>query len=621
MEKCQNIFNKFIEKLTNCSNFEEYYEFLKRNNFNYLFCNYYLKDKNVEYSYCDFFKKVETLTAFFKKKLLAFPEKSWVGIKLSNHPYYLAVFFALLKNNFNVILLDNNGSDDYFNYIIENSKLVAIITDEPFKSNSVRFISFQEAISSKLKSTIKSRNFSNKIALCTSGTTGYFNIIVYDGNQIMYQIKSVLSMLRKAPINNSEINHNNFLVFPPLHHIFGIIMLLTYSFIGVTNVMCENYTLSSFINATKNGNVEWVATVPLIFEALIRFIKGKNQGKEFTSLKDILGENLKFCICGGAHTSPEIIKEFNKSQIIFSECYGMTETGMITINVGTQQERENGSVGKATEASCEVKVLKSDNEISNEGTGELIIAGSGLYCATLKNGVEIPKKSDINDRFIKTGDFVEIKSGNIYFRDRIKDVIINSSGENICPGELEKNFDFLLNYKVSFTILGLNDFPVLVVSFDNFEFQKDLKEELTEKIIKANQKLPLNKKIVSIYFTSKPFPITSALKVRKFQLKKCIEQNPKDYVKIDLIKKAKKILPIEEIKEDLKNFFSSYLNLDVSKINDNSLIIEELNVDSLIMAELFIYIEEKYNISIEKEFILEDSLNITSITNMIYEKI
>lgn len=181
----------------------------------------------------------------------------------------MAVFFALLKNNFNVILLDNNGSDDYFNYIIENSKLVAIITDEPFKSNSVRFISFQEAISSKLKSTIKLRNFSNKIALCTSGTTGYFNILVYDGNQIMYQIKSVLSMLKKAPINNSEINHNNFLVFPPLHHIFGIIMLLTYSFIGVTNVMCENYTLSSFINAIKNGNVEWVATFPLIFEALI----------------------------------------------------------------------------------------------------------------------------------------------------------------------------------------------------------------------------------------------------------------------------------------------------------------------------------------------------------------
>lgn len=622
MKKCQDIFNKFIEKLNNCNSFEEYYEFLKQNNYNYLFCKYYLKDKNIEYSYCDFFRKVETLTAYFKKELSEYPESSWVGIKLSNHPYYLAAFFALLKNNFNVILLDNNGSDNYFNYVIENSRLVAIITDQPFKSNVVKFINFQEALSSKLKLTTKLRNFSNKVALCTSGTTGYFNIIVYDGNQIMYQIKSVLSMLREAPINNNtEINRNNFLVFPPLHHIFGIIMLLTYSFVGVTNVMCENYTLSSFINATKNGNVEWVATVPLIFEALVRFIKGKSKGKESISLKDILGENLKFCICGGAHTSPEIIKEFNKSHIIFSECYGMTEAGMIIINIGTQQERENGSVGKVTEASCEVKVLKSDKEISNEGTGELIIAGSGLYCATLKNGVEIPQKSDINDKFIKTGDFVEIKSGNIYFRDRIKDVIINSSGENICPGELEKNFDFLLNYKVSFTILGINDFPVLVISFDNFEFQKDIKEELTKKVIKSNQKLPLNKKIVSIYFTSKPFPITSALKVRKFQLKKLIEQHPKDYIKFDLIKKTKKAFSIEEIKKELKNFFSSYLNLDISKINDKSLIIEELNVDSLIMAELFIHIEDKYDINIEKEFMLEDSLSISSIANMILGKI
>lgn len=622
MEKCQDLFNKFIEKINNCNNFEKYYEFLKLSNYNYLFCKYYLKDKNIEYSYCDFFKKVETLTTYFRKELSEYPECSWVGIKLSNNPYYLATFFALLRNNFNVILLDNNGSNDYFNYVIENSGLVAIITEEQFKSNVVKFVNFREAISSKLKLTTKPRSFSNKLALCTSGTTGYFNIIVYDGKQVMHQIRSVLSMLKKAPIKNTEINHNNFLVFPPLHHIFGIIMLLTYSFIGVTNVMCANFTLSSFINATKNGNVEWVATVPLIFEALIKLIKGKSkEGKDPIGLKDILGENLKFCICGGAHTSPEIIKEFNKSQIIFSECYGMTEAGMITINIGTQQERENGSVGKIDETSCEIKVLRSDKEISAEGIGELIVAGSGLYNATLKDGVEIPKKSDINDRFIKTGDLVEIKNGNIYFRDRIKDVIINSNGENICPGELEKNFDFLLDYKVSFTILGLNDFPVLVIYLNNFEIQKDVKGELTKKVVKANQKLPLNKKIVSIYFTSKPFPITSALKVRKFQLKKLIEQNSKDYIKIDLIKRTKKAFSVEEIKEDLSNFFSLYLNLDRSKINDGSLLIEELNVDSLIIAELFIYIEEKYNISIENEFMLEDSLSIISVSNMIFEKI
>ena len=132
--------------------------------------------------------------------------------------------------------------------------------------------------------------------------------------------------------------------------------------------------------------------------------------------------------------------------------------------------------------------------------------------------------------------------------------------------------------------------------------------------------LPLNKKVVVIYFTTRPFPITSALKVRKFRLKQCIEEQPQNYIKVDLINKTVKKFSIEEIKSDLKTFFSTYLNLNILDLNDSSLIIEELNADSLIMAELFIYIEEKYQINIEQEFILKNSLSIANVANMIFEK-
>lgn len=46
-----------------------------------------------------------------------------------------------------------------------------------------------------------------------------------------------------------------------------------------------------------------------------------------------------------------------------------------------------------------------------------------------------------------------------------------------------------------------------------------------------------------------------------------------------------------------------------------------ISVDSLIIAELFIYIEEKYDINIEQDFILSDSLSINSIANLIFEKV
>ena len=186
--------------------------------------NITLKNKK-RYILIKIFKKIETLTALFQNELSEFSENSWVGIKLANHPYYLAVYFALLKNNFNVILLDNKGSIDYFNYVIENSKLVAIITDEPFESDQVKFISFKNSISSNLKLIANASlgKFANKVALCTSGTTGYFNIVVYTGEQIMYQFKSVLSIIKEAPIKTMEINNNTrLLVFPPLIIFMGL---------------------------------------------------------------------------------------------------------------------------------------------------------------------------------------------------------------------------------------------------------------------------------------------------------------------------------------------------------------------------------------------------------------
>lgn len=626
METCKDLFIKCIKTLENYNNFENYYDFLKSHHANNSFCEYYFKDKQEVYSYKDFFEKVENLTAFFHNELSGFSENSWVGIKLANHPYYLAVYFALLKNNFNVILLDNKGSADYFNYVIKNSKMVAIVTDEPFESDQVKFINFKSAISSdlKLSTSVSLKKFGNKVALCTSGTTGYFNMIVYTGEQIIYQLKSVLSILKEAPTKDVEIDNNTkFLVFPPLHHIFGIIMLLTYSFIGVTNVMCEKTTLSSFISAIKDGKVSWAATVPLIWEALIKFMKGKYKNENAATLRELLGENLKFCICGGAHVSSKVIKLFNESQIAFSECYGMTEAGMVSLNIGQLgKERMDGSVGNIKNATCVTKVITSEGKILDEGLGELIISGPGLYVSTLKNGVEIPRDVSKLGGFIKTGDLVEIKNGNIYFRDRIKDVIINSTGENICPGELEKHFDFLFENKVQFTVLGIADFPVIVISLNNNEnFTENHKDTLINKIIAANKKLPINKKIVTIYFTEKPFPITSAIKVRKFFLKKCIEENPNNYVKVDLINKNVKKFSIEEIKSDLRTFFSTYLNLNMSNVKNESLIVEELNVDSLIIAELFIYIEEKYDINIEQEFMLSDSLSINSIANLIFEKV
>lgn len=77
------------------------------------------------------------------------------------------------------------------------------------------------------------------------------------------------------------------------------------------------------------------------------------------------------------------------------------------------------------------------------------------------------------------------------------------------------------------------------------------------------------------------------------------------------------ILNLACIIEDLKKFFSEYLNIKFKYIDDNSLIIEELGADSLTIAQLFVHIEEKYKIILDKEYILQSFLSVRDVANKI----
>ena len=623
MEKCKNSLNKFIKKLSDCSSFREYYGLLKRYNYGYLFCESYMGHGKELCTYKQFFEKTDVLTKFFKKELSDIPKESWIGIKLPNHPYYLAIFFALMRNNFNVILLDSKGSKEYLDYVIKNSNLCAIVSDTPVENTSVKFINFQDAINFNVESSENDCEvFDGKMAICTSGTTGYYDIIVFSGKQIIHQIRSILKNLKNSPVESMYIGNSvKFLIFPPLHHVFGFVALLSYSIIGVTNVMCKQ-TLSSFMGTLKLAKVDWSAAVPLIWESLLNFIIGKYKVVNTSTIKKVVGSSLNLCFSAGANMSPSIIKIFSDSGIIFCNCYGMTEAGgMITWNLGrTLAERTNGSVGTIKNSSCNIKLLAKSGEIIEKGVGELLISGEGVYTFALENGKEVCRNSLRLDHFMKTGDLVEIKGGKIYFLDRIKDIIINSSGENISANELERYFSTSLK-NVSFTVLGLNDYPSIVVFIQDEKKLENCKDLLIDKIVKRNKRLPLNKKVASVYFTTKPFPTTSALKVKKYELKNMIKLFPENYVEVNLINKPKNLMSLEKIITDLKKFFGTYLNADVKEITDETLVIEDLNIDSLIIAELFIHIQEKYKVDIEQDFIKIESVTIADVANMIWSRL
>lgn len=53
--------------------------------------------------------------------------------------------------------------------------------------------------------------------------------------------------------------------------------------------------------------------------------------------------------------------------------------------------------------------------------------------------------------------------------------------------------------------------------------------------------------------------------------------------------------------EQIKNFLSTQLNIDESKITMDATFVEDLNIDSLDLVELILALEEEYNIEVDEE--------------------
>jgi long-chain acyl-CoA synthetase len=143
-------------------------------------------------------------------------------------------------------------------------------------------------------------------------------------------------------------------------------------------------------------------------------------------IQDIVGKNIRFFHSAGAPIAPKIIRFFNAVGMPIYEGYGMTEIAPVTAN--TEKEFRIGSVGKVNPEVVDLK-LGPDNEI--------LLKGENLF-AGYKNDPDATKNAFDAEGYLHTGDEGRLDDdGYLYIVDRMKDIIITSSGKNIAPGYIE----------------------------------------------------------------------------------------------------------------------------------------------------------------------------------------
>jgi len=215
----------------------------------------------------------------------------------------------------------------------------------------------------------------------------------------------------------------------PLFHGFGMTVTQHISLTvgGCMILVPDPRNIQMLLSVIRKKQPTVVSLVPVLVQKLL----------EHCNEKDL--EATKFCLCGGAALSYELLKKFKErtGQLIV-EGYGLSEASPVThCNIARGLSVKH-SIGLPI-ANTEAKIVdEAGQEIPLGGIGELWVRGPQVMEGYWNNPVETANVMK-PDGWLATGDMARMdEDGFFYIVDRKKDMILSTSGFNVYPSEIEK---------------------------------------------------------------------------------------------------------------------------------------------------------------------------------------
>jgi long-chain acyl-CoA synthetase len=152
----------------------------------------------------------------------------------------------------------------------------------------------------------------------------------------------------------------------------------------------------------------------------------------FRSLRRRLGlQRCRFAGSGAAPIAPELLQWFYGLGVVIHEIYGMTENSA----VATANRPGRVKVGTVGEPHPGV-------ELRLDETGEILTRHPGVFAGYWGKPAKTAEVLGA-DGWLRTGDVGEWVDGtHLKIVDRLKDILITSSGKNVSPSEIENSLKF-----------------------------------------------------------------------------------------------------------------------------------------------------------------------------------
>jgi 8-amino-7-oxononanoate synthase/acyl carrier protein len=621
-------------------------------------CEYTENDRIVQWTYPEYRDKIIKAASALSGKTAGIPADSYIALKMANSPLWPVMFWAILMSGHKPLLIDAAQSVEMTDYLMKQAG-AEFLLDTPVEFESENAASFVPS-------------WSDEIALCTSGTTSTSKVFFYTGEALYYQLLNTRAFVRENDRITPE-KEDRVLAFLPLHHIFGLMNYIWFSFYGISMVYIKDRAPETILDACRKHKVTQILTVPLLPNNIVKsilkrleqaplpqrtYVKGMMRlslaiqtlfprtGLSFAKLlfrkilSNLLGTQIKVIICGGSHTSPVTLRVMNALGYYTVCGFGMTEVGVTSCESSYGLgKRLNGSIGKPLP---HVEYL-SATEMSGGRTGALAIRGTCIHSGRLIGGEKKSAELDENGWF-GSGDVVSRKRGSFRIEGRIKDVIINESGENVYPDELEDYFD-AIPYQTQLSILGVRkdaayEYIALVLSVQKKDMTAEKFEEIRKTVCAINSTLPVMKRVNRVYLTTEALPVANGIKVKRNKLKESVEQRKILVTDLNLKSSgcteipaaveaatadnaAMKISDNEEflrIKAEIRNAFSVVLDLPENSISDTAHFVDDLGGDSLSSISLLVKVEDKYGIVIPNSEYYSCT-DVAGLSTLVYRKI
>ena len=654
---------------------------------------YLEKDEERAITFGEYRERAFACAAALRKALGEENKGAFVGIQSDTCPEYFTLFWGVIAAGYNAVLMDFSLNDEMTSYILGQAGAVALITRAPRDlKKEVRQFTIRQMAELPFDPAFQP-DFGSLVALCTSGTTDTSRVFVYNAQAVCSQVLNA-EMLYRANQRIICDEPRRALAFLPYHHVFGFMVCLQWiHFLGYETIYLHDRSPKCIQETAQRFQITHLMAVPLLANNLcvalnkkvakesrfkrasFKTLRGLSLGLQsvfpgfgldfarnvlFKSVvSQILGPEVRCIILGGSHTPKEHMRTLSALGYFTVSGFGMTETGITSVETNMNViTRTSGSVGRPL-ASAEYRV-QSDGEKSNRG--EMYIRGNTIHTGRLVDGQLLPPALD-EEGWYRTGDVVRLEKGSrMYVEGRAKDVIINESGENVYPDEIEDAFGALEGVE-QFCVLGvkargkkeertglLSHIPHLpgrkkaAVDYEDITLVINVGQHykddayiagLMAQVRRINSALPSLKRVTRVLATPEKFQTAGGIKVKRLALKKEIEENKLAYRDIDFNRrdesaaeekplvqeeKTPSDLQLEEIKQKVRRVYADTLDVAPDQIRDDAHFIDDLGGDSLQVLGMSLKIEEQFNVLIPTEE-YGKCTTVNDLSSLLYAKV